>query len=73
MIQIDISDGPGNGSLRVPLRELRERLVELDPGKPYRIVGGSDSQRALAAFIFAQRGISVGTAAGAAPALAGQD
>ncbi|MFP6816789.1 MAG: cyclic nucleotide-binding domain-containing protein [Pseudomonadales bacterium] len=58
MIQIDISDGPGNGSLRVPLRELRERLVELDPGKPYRIVGGSASQRALAAFIFAQRGIS---------------
>ena len=73
MVRIDIGDRSDSGGLHVPLCELRERLSELEPGHTYRIVGGSAAQRALAAFIFAQRGISVSTAVAAAAADAGRD
>ncbi|MCZ6712157.1 MAG: cyclic nucleotide-binding domain-containing protein [Gammaproteobacteria bacterium] len=72
-IRIDIGHGPNSAGLHIPLCELRERLGELEPGNAYCIAGGSASQRALATFILAQRGISVGTAAAAAAAVAGRD
>lgn len=40
----------------LPLQRFRERLVELDPKRFYRVVGGSFSERALALLLLAQQG-----------------
>lgn len=42
--------------MHLPLRWFRERLVELDPKRFYRVAGGSFSERALALLLLAQRG-----------------
>jgi CRP-like cAMP-binding protein len=59
-IRIDVEiAAPGRTSLHVPLGELRRRLAELPRASAYRVVGGSRSQRVLAAFILTQRGFRI--------------
>lgn len=48
--------------MHLPLQRFRERLVELDPKRFYRVAGGSFSERALALLLLAQQGFQAGYA-----------
>ena len=56
-ILLNVGATPMSGAIPVSLTHLREQLAGFDPGLDYFIAGGAQRERALCAFLLAQRGM----------------